>query len=760
MTAASSAADRATTQDLREVDLAITGMTCASCSARVEKKLNRLDGCEATVNLATEKAKVRFSAPLTVEDIMATVEKTGYGASVIEPRGQEATGHDGLAHGEHDHMEDVAPVDVLKRRALVAAALTVPVVILAMAPGMDFAANPWLQLTLTTPVVLWAAWPFHRAAAINARHLASTMDTLVSIGVSAAYLYSLVGVLSGSASAGMGGMETMGEAEPAAHLYFETAAVITTFLLMGRWMEARAKKRGKSALETLLTLGAKDVAVLRDGGEQRIPIEQLAVGEEFVVRPGEKVATDGVVVDGTSAVDASMLTGESVPVDVGPGDDVTGGTVNAHGRLVVRATAVGAQTTLAAMARLVEDAQTGKAPVQRLADRVSAVFVPVVLVIAVLTLIGWWVATGDFTTALPIAITVLIIACPCALGLATPTALLVGTGRGAELGVLIKGPQILEDTRRVNTALIDKTGTVTTGEMTLQRIETDGEITEEAALLAAAAVESGSEHPIARAVTAAAAERGLRPPSIRDFSALAGSGAHAVVVGTNAEQHVTVGRPDLFDTVPDSLVSGEMTIPGTRILVGWDGRARAALTVTDTVRQTSRQAIGELAELGLTAYLLTGDNATAARSVARAVGIPEDQVIADVRPEDKYAVVERLQREGKVVAMVGDGVNDAAALAQADLGLAMGSGTDVAMNSADIVLMRTDLASVPTAIGLSRQTLRTIKQNLGWAFAYNTAAIPLAVAGLLNPMIAGGAMAMSSVLVVTNSLRLRRFGRD
>jgi Cu+-exporting ATPase len=748
------ASPAATQQDVHEVDLAITGMTCASCSARVEKKLNRLDGCEATVNLATEKAKVRFSAPLTVEDIMATVEKTGYGASVIEEHG-----HGGMAHGEHDHMEDVAPVDVLKRRALIAAALTIPVVILAMGPGMDFAANPWLQLALTTPIVVWAAWPFHRAAAINARHLASTMDTLVSIGVSAAYLYSLVGVLTGAASGGMSGMDGMGDAEPAAHLYFETAAVITTFLLIGRWMEARAKKRGKSALETLLTLGAKDVAVLRNGGEQRIPIEQLAVGEQFVVRPGEKVATDGVVVDGTSAVDASMMTGEPVPVDVGPGDPVTGGTVNAHGRLIVRATAVGAETTLAAMARLVEDAQTGKAPVQRLADRVSAVFVPVVLVIAVLTLIGWWVATGEFTTALPIAITVLIIACPCALGLATPTALLVGTGRGAELGVLIKGPQILEDTRRVNTALIDKTGTVTTGEMTLQRIETDGEITEEAALLAAAAVESGSEHPIARAVTAAAAERGLQLPVIRDFAALAGSGARAVVVGTHAEQEVTVGRADLFETVPESLASGEMTIPGTRILVGWDGRARAAFTVTDTVRESSPRAIGELAELGLTAYLLTGDNATAARSVARAVGIPEDQVIADVRPEDKYAVVERLQREGKVVAMVGDGVNDAAALAQADLGLAMGSGTDVAMNSADIVLMRTDLASVPTAIGLSRQTLRTIKQNLGWAFAYNTAAIPLAVAGLLNPMIAGGAMAMSSVLVVTNSLRLRRFGR-
>ncbi|MCA1780599.1 MAG: heavy metal translocating P-type ATPase [Dermatophilaceae bacterium] len=739
----------------QEVDLAITGMTCASCSARVEKKLNRLDGVDATVNLATEKAKVRFSGPMTVEEIMATVEKTGYGASLLTTDGSSGeSGHD----DEHEHLDDVAPVDVLKRRALVAGALAVPVVILAMVPGMSFPGNPWLQLALTTPVVLWAAWPFHRAAAINARHLASTMDTLVSIGVSAAYLYSLVGVLSGAAGDGAMAMEGMGDSEPA-HLYFETAAVITTFLLIGRWMEARAKKQGKSALEALLTLGAKDVAVLRDGREHRIPIEQLAVGEQFIVRPGEKVATDGVVADGTSAIDASMMTGEPVPVDVGPGDDVVGGTVNAHGRLIVRATAVGSETTLAAMARLVENAQTGKAPVQRLADRVSAIFVPVVLVVAVLTLIGWWVGTGEFTRALPIAITVLIIACPCALGLATPTALLVGTGRGAEIGVLIKGPQILEDTRRVNTALLDKTGTVTTGEMALHGIDTDGEITEEVALLAAAAVESGSEHPIARAVTGAAAERGLSLPAIRDFVALAGSGARATVVGSHAAQEVTVGRADLFETVPDSIASGDISVPGTRIFVGWDGRARAALTVTDTVRKSSPKAIGDLADLGLTAYLLTGDNQTAARAVARAVGIPEDRVIADVRPEDKHAVVERLQKEGKVVAMVGDGVNDAAALAQADLGLAMGSGTDVAMNSADIVLMRTDLAAVPLAIGLSRKTLRTIKQNLGWAFAYNTAAIPLAVAGLLNPMIAGGAMAMSSVLVVTNSLRLRRFGR-
>ncbi len=745
------------TPSTAEVNLAISGMTCASCSARIEKKLNRLDGVEASVNLATEKAKVRFSAPMTVEDIMATVAQTGYGASLIEERKPQAPAHEDHG-GHHDaaadaHDHDLAPVEVLKRRALISAALAIPVVILAMVPGMSFAANPWLQLALTTPVVLWAAWPFHRAAAINARHGASTMDTLVSIGVLAAYLYSLVVVLTGQA--GHGGMDSHG----GGHLYFETATVITTFLLTGRWMEARAKKRGKSALETLLTLGAKDVMVRRDGREQRIPIEDLALGETFVVRPGEKVATDGVVIDGHSAVDESMMTGEPVPVDVHEGDSVTGGTVNAHGRLIVRATAVGSETTLAQMARLVEDAQTGKAPVQRLADRVSAVFVPIVLVIALLTLAGWWIGTGDFTHALTIAITVLIIACPCALGLATPTALLVGTGRGAELGVLIKGPQILEDTRRVNTALIDKTGTVTTGEMTLHSITTSGQLSEEAALTAAAAVEAGSEHPIARAIVTAAHERGIEVPAITDFAALAGSGARAVIVGSRSQQEVLVGRADLFDTVPDALHPSDNAIPGTTIYVGWEGTARAALTVTDTVRETSAAALRELAGLGLTAYLLTGDNARAARSVARAVGIPEDRVIADVRPEDKYAVVERLQREGKVVAMVGDGVNDAAALAQADLGLAMGSGTDVAMNSADIVLMRTDLAAVPTAIGLSRATLRTIKQNLGWAFAYNTAAIPLAVAGLLNPMIAGGAMALSSVLVVTNSLRLRRFGR-
>ena len=737
------------TQPTDEVDLAITGMTCASCSSRVEKKLNRLAGVEASVNLATEKAKVRFSAPMTVEQLLATVEKTGYGAAVIET--EHHGGHD--AEG-HDHLTDVAPVDALRRRALIAAALTVPVVILAMVPGMSFAGNPWVQLLLTTPIVLWSAWPFHRAAAINARHLASTMDTLVSLGVSAAYLYSLVVVVTGQA--GHGGMDGHGSG----HLYFESAAVITTFLLVGRWMEARAKKEGKSALEALLTLGAKDVTLLRDGREERIPIEQLTTGAEFVVRPGEKVATDGVVIDGSSAVDESMMTGEPVPVDVGAGDSVTGGTVNAHGRLVVRATAVGAQTRLAQVARLVEDAQTGKAPVQRLADRISSVFVPAVLVIAILTLAGWWIGTGSFTRALTVAITVLIIACPCALGLATPTALLVGTGRGAELGVLIKGPQILEDTRRVNTALIDKTGTVTTGEMALHSIVTDGRLAEEAALTAAAAVESGSEHPIAQAIVTAASARGLRLPRIADFESLTGSGARATVIGSRAEQEVVVGRADLFDAVPDSLRPTGDSVPGTTVYLGWDGRARAALTVTDTIRETSASALADLAAQGLTAYLLTGDNERAARAVARQVGIPADRVIADVRPEDKHAVVERLQQEGKVVAMVGDGVNDAAALAQADLGLAMGSGTDVAMNSADIVLMRTDLSAVPTAIGLSRATLRTIKQNLGWAFAYNTAAIPLAVAGLLNPMIAGGAMAASSVLVVLNSLRLKRFGRS
>ncbi|HET7279718.1 MAG TPA: heavy metal translocating P-type ATPase [Dermatophilaceae bacterium] len=711
--------------EAHEVDLAITGMTCASCSARIEKKLNRLEGVQATVNLATEKASVSYADPLTTEDILAAVRQTGYGASVIPQR--------------HDH--DLVGSTDLGRRALIAGLLAVPLLLLAMVPALDFPGTEWVQFALATPVVFWAAWPFHRAAAINARHLASTMDTLVSLGVIAAYGWSAATVL--LVRGGMG------------NLYFEVAAVVTTFLLLGRWLEARARARGKSAVETLLSLGAKDVAVQRIDAatrattEVRIPVEDLQIGDHFVVRPGEKIATDGVVLEGSSAIDASLVTGESLPVDVEPGADVIGGTLNTHGRLVVEARRVGAETTLSAIAALVERAQTGKADVQRLADRISAVFVPIVMTLAVLTFAGWWLATGEPARALEVGVAVLIIACPCALGLATPTALLAGTGRGAQLGVLIKGPQVLEDTRRIDTIVFDKTGTVTTGVARLTDVVTAGHLLESAALQAAAAVEAGSEHPIAHAIVTAARERGLDLPPITGFRALPGSGARATIKDTE----VTVGRDDLFRHVPDEL--REPKASGTTVYVGWDDAARAAITVSDEVRDTSRQAIADLAGQGLTAYLLTGDHERNARAVAEAVGIPAEHVLADVRPEEKHAAIKQLQAEGKVVAMVGDGINDAAALVQADLGLAMGSGTDAAMESADIVLMRTELPAVSDAIHLSRQTLRVIKQNLAWAFGYNAAAIPLAMAGLLNPMIAGGAMAMSSVLVVTNSLRLR-----
>ena len=613
-----------------------------------------------------------------------------------------------------------------------------------------------MQLVLATPVVLWAGWPFHRAAFMNARHGASTMDTLVSIGVLTAYLWSAVVVLTGRA-AGMSSMDA-GDVTTA-HIWFETATVVTTFLLFGRWMEARATDRTRDALRGLLSLGAKDVAVervdptTRATTEVRIPVEELAVGDRFVVRPGEKVATDGRVVDGSSAVDASLVTGESLPVDVTPGDELTGGSINTTGRLVVEATRVGADTTLAGIARLVERAQTTKAPVQRLADRVSAVFVPVVLVLAALTFAGWWIATGEPSRALEVAIAVLVIACPCALGLATPTALLVGTGRGARLGILIKGADVLEDTRRIDTVVFDKTGTVTTGEMTLVDVTTAGRLPKDQALRAAAAVETGSEHPVALAVVAAAASRAIDVPRATEFVALPGAGARARIKDTE----VTVGRADLFDDVPRELA--RPTVDGTTVWVGWDGRAHASLTVADTVRASSARAIRDLTAAGLPAYLLTGDHDAAALAVARDVGIPVGRVLADVRPEDKHAMIADLQARGKVVAMVGDGVNDAAALAQADLGIAMGSGTDVAADSADIVLLRAELPAVVDAIALSRATLRTIKQNLGWAFGYNVAAIPLAMAGLLNPMIAGAAMALSSVLVVSNSLRLRTWTR-
>ena len=774
--------------EVNEVDLAITGMTCASCSSRIEKKLGKLDGVEAVVNLATEKATVRYAGAVTVEDLLRTVRATGYGAEVVrggpqpEAAGSTRTPSDLLVgtgtpgggsartpsdllvdSGTHENQLDhaVAPEDALKRRTFVAAVLTVPVVILAMVPGIHLDSSPWVQLVLATPVVLWAGWPFHRAAALNARHGASTMDTLVSIGVLTAYLWSAVVVLTGRAST-MADMGTTNGVDAAGttHLWFETATVVTTFLLIGRWMEARATDRTRDALRGLMSLGAKDVAVervdptTRATTEVRIPVDQLGVGDRFVVRPGEKVATDGRVVEGSSAVDASLVTGESLPVDVAIGDDLVGGSINTTGRLVVEATRVGADTTLAGIARLVERAQTTKAPIQRLADRVSAIFVPIVLVLAVLTFLGWWIGTGDPARALEIAIAVLVIACPCALGLATPTALLVGTGRGARLGILIKGADVLEDTRRIDTVVLDKTGTVTSGEMTLVDVATAGRLPKDQALRAAAAVEAGSEHPVARAVVTAAASRAIDVPRATDFVSLPGAGARAIIKGTE----VTVGRADLFDDVPQELA--RPTVDGTTVWVGWGGRAHASLTVADTVRRSSQRAVRDLTELGLPAYLLTGDHDQAALTVARDVGIPVGRVIADVRPEDKHAMIADLQKRGKVVAMVGDGVNDAAALAQADLGIAMGTGTDVAADSADIVLLRSELPAVVDAIELSRATLRTIKQNLGWAFGYNIAAIPLAMAGLLNPMIAGGAMAASSVLVVSNSLRLRRWSRE
>ncbi len=721
------------------VDLAISGMTCASCSARIERKLNKLDGVEASVNLATERASVTFPSALSVTDIVATVEKTGYGATPLEQ--ERASRAPAMTH-------DVVDQSSLRLRMVVASVLALVVAVLHMVPPVAEAAGTagmWAQLVLTLPVYLWAAWPFHRAALINARHLSSTMDTLVSVGTTAAMGWSVVALLTGFSH----------------DMYFEVVAVVTAFLLIGRYIEARAKAQGRSALQSLMELGAKDVAVLRhetgSGAwtEHRIPVEELQAGDRFVVRPGEKVATDGRIIEGASSIDASMVTGESMPVEVAAGDEVTGATVNGHGRLVVQALRVGAETTLARITQLVEQAQTGKAPVQRLADRISAVFVPVVLGIVALTFVLWLVTGNPVTDGLAAAVAVLIIACPCALGLATPTALLTGTGRGAELGILIKGPQILESTRRVDTVVLDKTGTLTTGEPVLTDVLTAGALPNDAALKAAASVEAGSEHPIAQAIVQGARDRGIEPKPITGFTNLPGQGARASVGGTE----VTVGKPDLFDQVPDPLQSEVDAGKGTTVLVGWDGTARAAITVADTPRDSSAAAVGRLRELGLTPYLLTGDNEHTARRVAREVGIDEANVDAGVLPQDKFDHVRALQEQGRVVAMVGDGVNDAAALAQADLGMAMGSGTDVAAESADIVLMRSDVHAVADSIGLSRKTLRVIKQNLVWAFGYNTLAIPLAAFGLLTPMIAGGAMAMSSVLVVLNSLRLKAYGR-
>jgi P-type Cu+ transporter len=730
-----------------EVELLIGGMTCASCAARVEKKLNRMAGVTATVNYATEKAKVSYPAGTEVADLIATVVKTGYTA-------EQPTPEPPLEDDSPDTPDD-PELGALRHRLLVSVLLAVPVVLMAMVPALQFDNWQWLSLTLAAPAVVWGGWPLHKAAWTNLRHGAATMDTLVSVGTMAALGWSLWALFFGDA--GMPGMRhpfelTVSRADSASSIYLEVAAGVTAFILLGRYLEARSKRHAGAALRALMELGAKDVAVLRDGREVRIPVDRLAVGDRFVVRPGEKVATDGTVVEGVSAVDASMLTGESVPVDVGPGDAVTGATVNAGGRLVVEATRIGADTRLARMARLVEDAQNGKAEVQRLADRIAGIFVPVVLVIAAATFAGWLGATGDTAAAFTAAVAVLIIACPCALGLATPTALMVGTGRGAQLGILIKGPEVLESTRRVDTVVLDKTGTVTTGRMTLQEVYAVDGTDEKELLRLAGALEHASEHPVARAVAAGAEESAGRLPAAEHFENVPGRGVRGRVEG----HEVAVGR--LFDVLPQDVARAkdEAERGGrTAVVVGWDGEARGVLAVADAVKETSAEAVRELRALGLTPVLLTGDNRAVAEAVAAAVGI--DEVIAEVLPEDKVDVVRRLQGEGRVVAMVGDGVNDAAALATADLGLAMGTGTDAAIEAGDLTLVRGDLRVAADAIRLSRRTLATIKGNLVWAFGYNVAALPLAAAGLLNPMIAGAAMAFSSVFVVTNSLRLRRF---
>ncbi|MGY1643695.1 heavy metal translocating P-type ATPase [Geodermatophilus sp. SYSU D00703] len=736
-----------------QVELAIGGMTCASCAARIEKKLNELDGVTATVNYATEKAKVSFTGSVTPEDLVATVEHTGYTAHLPEPPKADAEEGRPVTEAD-DHVRG------LRQRLLVSAVLTVPVVAMAMIPALQFAYWQWLSLTLAAPVVVWGAWPFHKAAWTNLRHGASTMDTLISMGTIAALAWSLYALFLGTA--GEPGMThpfelTIARTDGSGNIYLEAAAGVTTFILAGRYFEARSKRRAGAALRSLLELGAKEVSVLRGGHEQRIPVDQLAVGDLFVVRPGEKVATDGVIAEGSSAVDASMLTGESVPVEVGPGDAVVGATVNAGGRLVVRATRIGADTQLAQMARLVEDAQNGKAEVQRLADRVSGIFVPIVIALAVGTL-GFWLGTGGgLAAAFTAAVAVLIIACPCALGLATPTALMVGTGRGAQLGILIKGPEVLENTRRVDTVVLDKTGTVTTGRMTLLDVVAPGE-DRKRVLRLAGALEDASEHPIARAIAKGATDQVGTLPPVEGFANVEGLGVQGVVDG----HAVLVGRTRLLEgwsvRLSPELERAKAAAEAegkTAVAVGWDGAARGVLVVADAIKETSAEAIGQLRGLGLTPVLLTGDNATVARSVATQVGI--DEVIPEVLPADKVDVVQRLQGEDKVVAMVGDGVNDAAALAQADLGLAMGTGTDVAIEASDLTLVRGDLRAAADAIRLSRRTLGTIKGNLFWAFAYNVAALPLAAAGLLNPMLAGAAMAFSSVFVVSNSLRLRRF---
>ena len=737
----------------RTVELAIGGMTCASCAARVEKKLNKLPGVSASVNYATETAQVRFPETVAEADLIATVEATGYTAAL--PRSAPPPAAEAGSDPETDQ---------LRQRLVVSAALAIPVLALAMIPFLQFTNWQWASLTLAAPVAVWGAWPFHRAALVNARHRAATMDTLISLGVAAAFGWSVWALFFGDA--GHPGMRMDFTLLPARgggeEIYLEVASVVTVFLLAGRYFEARAKKQSGAALRALLDLGAKDVAVLRadTGVEERVPIDRLAVGDLFVVRPGEKIATDGVVVEGSSAVDQSMLTGESTPVEVGVGDSVAGATINSGGRLVVRASRVGSDTQLAQIGRLVSEAQNGKAEIQRLADRVSAVFVPIVIALSLATLLAWLVSGSSAAVAGAAAVAVLIIACPCALGLATPTALLVGTGRGAQLGILLRGPQVLESTRRIDTIVLDKTGTITTGRMSVAGVfPADGADADQLVRLAGA-LEAASEHPVARAVAAYARDRAGAPPGrVTDFRSHQGLGVsgvvegHAVVLGRRRwlEEEWAMAVPDELAAAAEQAHSAGQTV----VWVGWQGEVRGVLAVADTVKASSAAAVRELVELGLRPVLLTGDNHRAAEAVAANVGI--DEVIADVLPAGKVDLVRSLQQQGHVVAMVGDGINDAAALAAADLGLAMGTGADVAIQASDLTLVRGDLQAAADAIRLSRATLTTIRTNLFWAFAYNVAALPLAAFGLLNPLIAGAAMAASSAFVVSNSLRLRRF---